>query len=361
ISGRLGMQQIWEYYALLTLAGLPPAVAARMNKRSDKRRIRPINNQLAALGWLKKRETFVQLIMIIAAIVILFPRPVQKLRLTFLDVGQGDGIVIENGGFTALADGGSSSVNDIWGNRIERTLKCYGISELDYVFLSHGDMDHINGIEQMLEEYEQNDWGRNIGGITLKNLVLPDTGAGDDKLEHVKELAQRQNIKIWTASAGAMIRAEEAGRKRTGGTELEITVLAPQKKRITEDANENSMVLRLNYGTFSTLLTGDLEGQGEEALLQQAEPAPVTVLKVAHHGSKNATTEEFLRKFPAGYAVISCGRDNRYGHPAGETLQRLEAAGCVIYNTAENGAVVIRADGAGEVRVQSAVYSVPGQ
>lgn len=124
------------------------------------------------------------------------------------------------------------------------------------------------------------------------------------------------------------------------------------------ESNEASIVLYLEYGAFNALFTGDLEGSGEEAVRKQLEAMlpegkGVTVLKVAHHGSRNSTGEAFLRTTSPRLALISAGKDNRYGHPHEELLNRLEEAGCHIFRTSESGAVTVRVTQGGKrVRVR---------
>ena len=108
--------------------------------------------------------------------------------------------------------------------------------------------------------------------------------------------------------------------------------------------NGASLVLDVSCGAFDMLLTGVVEGEGEEVLAQRLEKT-YDVLKVAHHGSKNSTSEELLRQASPDVALISAGRDNRYGHPHKETMERLSQAGCLVYQTARSGAVTIRTDG----------------
>ena len=109
--------------------------------------------------------------------------------------------------------------------------------------------------------------------------------------------------------------------------------------------NAGSMVLEVKYGDFSMLCTGDVEGKGEELLLQKVAGKEYDVLKVAHHGSKYSTSEEFLKICTPDIALISAGEDNRYGHPHEELLERLGNVGCKIYNTQENGAIMLETDG----------------
>ena len=124
-----------------------------------------------------------------------------------------------------------------------------------------------------------------------------------------------------------------------------LTCIGPESGLEVEPGNETSLVLDLSFGEFDMLFTGDVEGSGEESLISSGLLRDYDILKAAHHGSKNSGTEEFLQITAPEYAVISAGKDNRYGHPHAETLQRLNDAGGTVYSTQDNGAVMIRSDG----------------
>ena len=126
---------------------------------------------------------------------------------------------------------------------------------------------------------------------------------------------------------------------------MELTCLSPAADYRGETGNASSMVLALEYGDFDMLFTGDVEGAGEAALTESEWLKECDILKVAHHGSKHSTSEAFLKKAAPAIGFISAGRDNRYGHPHRETLERLENLGCRIYSTQECGAVTVKTDG----------------
>ncbi|MCM1174089.1 MAG: DNA internalization-related competence protein ComEC/Rec2 [Blautia sp.] len=266
------------------------------------------------------------------------------LQITFLDVGQGDCIYLadENNNHY-LIDGGSSSKSDVGTWQILPFLKEEGADTLDAVFVTHLDSDHYNGIRTLVEETAQS-------GIAIKNLILPDIG-GNSRGEEYKELealAVRQGITVLYIHRGEMLRRGS----------LRFTCLHPEKGAELE-SNEASVVLYLEYGAFCALFTGDLEGSGEEAVRRQLEDIlpegkGVAVLKVAHHGSKNSTKEAFLETASPRIALISAGKNNRYGHPHEELMARLERAGCHIYQTKEGGAVTVRvAKGGRSMRVET--------
>lgn len=251
-----------------------------------------------------------------------------EVRVTVVDVGQGDGIYIRTpNGKHCLVDGGSTDISEVGKYRLIPFLKSQGVAELEYIFISHGDADHISAVEEILEK-------QNLQ-IGVKYLVLPEEKVLDDAL---KKLASKA---IETGTRVLMI--EEGQSLKTG--KMYFTCLAPGKNYTGEKGNAASMVLSVQYKEFGMLLTGDVEGEGEKALTASAALKQYDVLKVAHHGSKYSTTDIFLEKTRPRIALISSGRENRYGHPHEETLRRLEQIDCQVYNTQECGAVTIRTDG----------------
>lgn len=263
---------------------------------------------------------------LLGVILLLAGYPAHNLQITFLDVGQGDGICMElPDGRVYLMDGGSSDVSKVGNYRLVPFLKAKGIRKIDAVFLSHGDTDHINGIAELMEEKQ----------ISIDCVCLP-AGAEQEEFAEIKDLARARNISVRTIQAGDFW--ENNGTK--------FWCLNPAD--VTESGNAASVVLYMEYQNFSMLLTGDLEGEGEKsvaALLRSNAITGISVLKVAHHGSKNSTKEEFLRQCSPSVAVISCGEHNTYGHPHKETLERLNDMGTAVYRTDCSGAVQITVTG----------------
>lgn len=263
---------------------------------------------------------------LLGVILLLAGYPASNLQITFLDVGQGDGICMElPDGRVYLMDGGSSDVSKVGNYRLVPFLKAKGIRKIDAVFLSHGDADHINGIAELLEEKQ----------ISIDCVCLP-AGAEQEEFAEIKDLARARNISVRTIQAGDFW--ENNGTK--------FWCLNPAD--VTESGNAASVVLYMEYQNFSMLLTGDLEGEGEKsvaALLRSNAITGISVLKVAHHGSKNSTKEEFLLQCSPAVAVISCGERNTYGHPHKETLERLNDMGTAVYRTDCSGAVQITVTG----------------
>ena len=275
-------------------------------------------------------------LMLLSTVLVMMPSTSKGVvSVTMLDVGQGDGIFIRGPeGNTYLIDGGSSDVKKVGQYRMEAFLKSQGVGKIDYVFISHGDGDHTSGISEMIERMDV--------GIAIETIVFPTRNVWDENLTELARTAINNGIRIVVMEAGQ------------GLTEGEMTMkcLAPvssSEESNYEDGNAGSMVLAMNYGEFDMLFTGDVEGDGEEILTEvlSDEYASVKweILKVAHHGSKNSSSEEFLAVVKPSYALISAGRDNSYGHPHAETLERLAEIESQVLSTQENGAITVTTDG----------------
>lgn len=275
-----------------------------------------------------------------------------ELQVTVLDVGQGDCIFLQTeDGTSYLTDGGSSSVSKVGKYRMIPFLKYQGASQIKAVFVSHADSDHCNGIAELLEQAE-------LEGIMVDNLVLPDLAdeCRSSGYEELVDLAGQNEVTVQFLHEGQQFQDGE----------LLFQCLHPSKGYRAEDLNETSMVLLVTYKEFSMLLTGDVQGAGEEHLTQELKAwkrpgvtdhaeTELTILKVAHHGSKNSTSEEFLEAANPKLAIISCGEGNRYGHPHEETLERLEKADIPRFCTKDYGAITVTVAGESRVKVRGYV------
>lgn len=285
---------------------------------------------LTAVIFLKKLRWRFRVGLLCGAILILTAQTHQGFTVTMLDVGQGQCICLRlPDGSAWLYDGGSLDVSQAGTYRIEPYLKSQGIRTLDAVFLSHGDTDHISGVVEMLEN----------GDITIELLALPcaekeSAYTAESGFAELVLLAEHREIPILWMEEG--MTWENA--------EVSVQCLHPGPDSTLAEGNANSMVLYFTYGDFSMLLTGDVEEEGEEELLQALQEnaiEQVTVLQVAHHGSKYSSSTHFLEQVSPQLALISCGEGNFYGHPHEETLQRLKEVGSVMLTTPESGAITI--------------------
>lgn len=263
---------------------------------------------------------------------LLVPKSITGLEITALDVGQGDGLVLRTADRTFLVDGGSSTEKELGKYCLLPYLKSQGICTLDGILLTHPDADHINGAMELLEEA-----GMTHASLRVKGLYLPvwmEKSQGEET-GRLLELAWREKIPVYYLKKGMGIKSGK----------LYLKVLHPDTGEYEEKPNEGSLVLKVYYGNFCGLLTGDLEKEAEQTVVPLLEHCDY--LKVGHHGSREGSSEEFLKRVSPRIGVISCGRGNRYGHPHTEVLERLEDVGCEVYLTWQRGAVTVRTDGEG--------------
>ena len=260
-----------------------------------------------------------------------------QMQVTVLDVGQGDGIFLKSpGGMTCMIDGGSSDVKNVGQYRIEPYLLSKGVGTLDYVFISHGDSDHTNGIEEMIS--------RQKIGVKMKTLVFPKESVWDESLKKLAIYAIENGVQVAVMEQGQEI--EKQGMK--------ILCLCPGSDYSGGTGNGASMVLSVSYREFDFLFTGDVEGIGEEKLCESIEKycpeKAFEILKAAHHGSRNSSSETFLQKVRPKYTIISAGIENSYGHPHRETIERLEKTGSRILATANCGGIEITVEFGGKIQ-----------
>ena len=316
----------------------------------------------------------------------------------FLDVGQGDGILIRTEqGTSILIDGGSTSNQRVGEYVLLPAIRYYGMSELDYVFVTHGDADHISGIEYLLN-------AEHIG-VRIRNLVLAKYGDRQG-LANIETLAKEKNINVVYMEAGDKIQEKQnpdmagltleclypsgstleakqvvereadsiaeakqvaereadsiaeakqvAEREASGitddkkiaiGLDNAITANVPGEEATGSglDANDLSMVLLAKYDGRKILFTGDVGSMVEKRLILEKSIllSEIDALKVGHHGSHSASSKGFLQTTKPQYAIISCGKKNHYGHPHEETLMQLQTIGARVYRTDQCGAIIL--------------------
>lgn len=245
--------------------------------------------------------------------------------ITFINVGQGDGILIHgDNGTKVMVDGGSTSEKQVAKNCIVPYLKAEGIGTIDYSIITHTDKDHISGILEILEN-------NNSNRIRIKNLVMPDINMKDDTYNELIEKAKLKKINVLYIKKGDPL--------SLGKTKIKC--IYPETTTTASDKNDYCTVLSVKNKTSKILLTGDISKEIEEKIKDDIEEN-YTVLKVAHHGSNYSSSEKFLKKVNPKYSIISVGKNNSYGHPGNETMERLRKQGGVIYRTDEKGGITIR-------------------
>lgn len=288
----------------------------------------------------KKIEKIVSIILVIAlAISVFFIKRGENLlpntnvstnlKVSFLDVGQGDCALIQAGTKTVLIDGGSSSIEDIGKKKIKPYLLSSGVKKLDYIIVSHYHDDHYSGVPYLLDNFD-------VGVLVL-------SGASNSEDYKEKELlensAKRNNVPIYYFFKDDAIKLND---------ETVLKVYSPLRG-ITYSSNDESLVIKLENPAASFLFTGDIEKSGENKL--KSANLKTDVLKVAHHGSDSSSTENFLNNANPKYAVISCGKNNMYGHPHKEVTDRLKKRKIKYFRTDEAGDIVFTLDDNGKLYV----------
>lgn len=235
----------------------------------------------------------------------------------FIDVGQADSALVTCDGHYMLIDGGNVDDSDLVYSVLERETN----GHLDYVIGTHAHEDHIGGLSGAFE------------AVTADTTFCPVTDYNSKAFRNFKQYAEEKGNGLTIPSVGDTFSLGNA----------EVTVLAVNS--VPDDTNNTSIVLRIVYGDTSFLFTGDAEEEAEEVILQSGQDIQSTVLKVGHHGSRTSTSEAFLDTVNPAYAVISCGKDNSYGHPHDITLAKLQSKDIEIFRTDELGDIYCTSDG----------------
>ena len=285
-----------------------------------------------------------------------------ELRVHVLDVGpvNGDSILIVSPtGKTVLIDAGDTGKGKV----ILEALKRNNIQQLDYLIVTHPHPDHMGGADEVMKAIKVLKVIDNDEAPDVPESLLPQSQAANPKSG--KKPASRRapgktsiikfydDYKEAATQIGAQHEKAEVGKEYDIGGGARLNVLAPAEPLLTRDQvktggnvpNANSIVMRLDYGDFSMLLTGDAEEQTEHRMLTKDLNLKAKILKVAHHGSKYATSRDFIQRVSPAVAIISCGEWNRYGHPSQVVLDGLKTANAKVYRTDLQGEISITTRG----------------
>jgi len=276
-----------------------------------------------ARGWLISGILLMGLLLV----VVFLPASLYNrgtMEITFVDVGQGDSILLKTPqGKFILIDGGGSEFTDVAQRKLLPYLHNRGIREMWLMINTHPDTDHLQGLEAVLHEFG------------VRQMAIPKCLGEAEQYDQVKKILTEKEIPLYKLAAGENLNIEKG---------LEVKVLYPEAEANVVGTNGQSLVLEIKYGIFSTLLTGDLQKEGLQRL-SEAGLNPVTLVKIPHHGSKGSLLPGFYDKTRPNWAVISVGANNRFGHPNPEVLEELERRKVKIYRTDQKGAVTVKCDG----------------
>lgn len=342
LVGKLPINQIILYYAiLLAVFASIPMISSKKSKEDT-----VSSNK-------NKKEGLNQYIYRYMILLFLIPLLIQwkgdDLLITCLDVSQGDSIVIEKDGITCLIDCGSSDVKEVGEYRLLPFLKSRAIGAIDYVFISHADDDHVNGIYEILLDMpilkEENFQRTYSGKILIRNMILPNLTMYDESYQKLISLANEKGVDLHYFSTGDELT----------WSDVTIRALHPNINYVATSKNAHSLVLCLTYHNFQGIFTGDVLKDGEIAALLEVKKMRelslldpkerIEFLKVAHHGSNTSSSNEFLEGINPTYSVISAGKNNRYHHPHPFVCTRFHERNLPYDLTMNLGAIDIITDG----------------
>lgn len=241
-----------------------------------------------------------------------------SLKVHYIDVDQGDSILIQQDGHNMIIDAGTNVAE----TTVVNYLKAQGVTKLDYVIGTHPHEDHIGGLDKVIDTFE------------VGKVFMPKVNHTTQTFKSVVTSIQNKGLKITTPKVGDSY----------GLGNARWQILAPNNSSY-DNLNNYSIVTKLKFGNNSFIFTGDAESLSEGEILQKQLDISSDVLKVGHHGSRTSTTQNFLNKVNPKYAVISCGKGNKYGHPTQETLNKLRDKNIELYRTDECGNVIATSDG----------------
>lgn len=249
-----------------------------------------------------------------------FNKPYPIIKVHFIDVGQGDSILIQVNNKNTLIDAGDPEHCE----SLVSYLKKLNIKTVDYLIATHPHDDHIGGMYDILTNFN------------VKSFYAPKVSATTDSFKYMVYALKKKNLKITPLFNGISL---------SMGKDVKTEFLAPNSYHYSK-VNDYSAVLKLTYKNVSFLFCGDAENLSElEMLHNNKSKLKSNVLKVGHHGSKTSTCDSFLKAVAPNISVISCGKRNKFNHPDMETIKKLKNANCVIFRTDLDGTIVLLSDG----------------
>lgn len=319
------LSQIIIYYMILIFIYYICKIRKKKRRLIHRKLLRTVQNK-------KVQKLFIIVIILIFTSMQILKCLPSDLTIYFIDVGQGDStLIVTPNHKTILIDGGGTEFEsdfDIGKQTLLPEILGQRITKIDYLLISHFDSDHATGVAQIL------------GKIDVSSIILTRQLEENDIYRHILSIAKEKKIKLIYVKEGDVL--------KIGG--IKISIIHPENKlMINNPMNNNSIVCKVEYNSFSMLLTGDIEMEAEELILRKNINLKADVLKVAHHGSKTSTTGEFLKAINPKVALIGVGKNNNFGHPSNEVIQRLKENGTRIYRTDENGEISITVNKKGRI------------
>lgn len=244
----------------------------------------------------------------------------ETMSVHYIDVGQGDSeLICLPDGRNMLIDAGTSNA----GTELLSYLDSQNVQKIDYLIATHPHADHIGSMSEVVKKYD------------IGEIYMPKATTTTRTYENLLTEIDNKGLTINTARANVDIINEDG---------LSAVILAPNSQSY-KDLNNYSAVVKLTYGNNSFLFTGDAEDISENEMISENADLKSDILKVGHHGSHSSTTDAFLDKVSPAAAIISCGKDNSYGHPHAETLNALSKRNITVYRTDQDGSIVLDCDG----------------
>lgn len=243
-----------------------------------------------------------------------------NIEISYLDVGQGDAVYIRVNDFDILIDAGPRSDVD----KLMKQLEEKNIDDFEIVIATHPHEDHIGGMTKIFEEYD------------IKSFYMPKVTSTTKTFENMINAVKKEGLKINVIKEGTSFDLGEGAR---------IDVYSPINESY-EELNDYSPIMKLTFGNSTFMFTGDAEAYSEKQVISKyKDNLKADVLKFGHHGSSTSSSKEFIKVIAPKYGIISCGVNNKYGHPHRETLQTIDTYGIETYRTDINGEIIVISDG----------------
>ena len=311
------------------------------HERNPNTTILRVRNLLALVKYKFKqnRDDVIKKIIIISIIIslcmIFIPR---DLQINFVDVGQGDStFIITPKNKTILIDGGGSNTGsfDVGENTLLPYVLDKGYNKIDLMIISHFDSDHVGGLLTILEE------------IKVEKILIAKQEEQSENYKRFLNIVKEKNIPVIIGKEGDKINIEK---------DLYLDILFPESEQIEENViNNNSLVFNMHYNNFSMLFTGDIEEIAEKRIIEITNKSRLKadIIKIPHHGSKTSSTRELLERVLPKIALIGVGKDNLFGHPSSETIDKLDELEIKTYRTDINGEIMINVNKSGIRRIRT--------